>query len=125
VLLAAQCTARMNGLMKQINEHVRRRTFLLGFSQSPASFINGLLASQVTHLKGQGTRVCRCHLRHPFVRPHPDGLYGGISCGQARDLRTFKSEQADVASMYAPTRTELFHGKWIEDAVLKYTRSSF
>ena len=48
----------------------------------------------------------------------------GVSSGQARDLRTFKSEQADVASMYAPTRTELFHGKWIEDAVLKYTRSA-
>ena len=59
------------------------------------------------------------------MRPNPANLYSGISCGQAGDLRTFKSEQADVASMYAPTRTELFHGKWIEDAVLKYTRSSF
>lgn len=78
---------RISGLIKQINEHARRRTFLLGFSQSPADFINGLIASQ------------------------------------ARDLRTFKSEHADVASMYAPTRTELFHGKWVEDAVLKYVRS--
>ena len=52
VVVAMQCTTRMNGLIKQINEHVRRRTFLLGFSQSPASFINGLLASQVMHLKG-------------------------------------------------------------------------
>lgn len=53
VLVAMQGTTRINGLIKQINEHVRRRSFLLGFSQSPASFINGLLASQVRCLTGQ------------------------------------------------------------------------
>lgn len=46
-LVQMQHNTRINGLIKQINEHARRRAFLVGFSQSPAEFINGLIASQV------------------------------------------------------------------------------
>nr|KYP35428.1 SWI/SNF complex component SNF12 isogeny [Cajanus cajan] len=37
--------------IKKINEHSRRRAFFLGFSQSPAEFINALIASQSKDLK--------------------------------------------------------------------------
>lgn len=33
--------------MKRCREHLRRRTLLLGFSQDPAQFINGIVATQV------------------------------------------------------------------------------
>ncbi|XVF54678.1 hypothetical protein PTKIN_Ptkin05aG0200100 [Pterospermum kingtungense] len=36
---------------KKIHDHLRRRAFFLGFSQSPAEFINALLASQSKDLK--------------------------------------------------------------------------
>ncbi|CAO2818150.1 unnamed protein product [Amaranthus hypochondriacus] len=39
------------GAIKKIKEHHRRRTFFLGFSQSPADFINTLIASQDRDLK--------------------------------------------------------------------------
>ncbi|KHN14102.1 SWI/SNF complex component SNF12 like [Glycine soja] len=37
--------------IKKIHEHHRRRAFFLGFSQSPAEFINALIASQSKDLK--------------------------------------------------------------------------
>ena len=37
--------------IKKIHEHRRRRAFFLGFSQSPAEFINALIASQSKDLK--------------------------------------------------------------------------
>ncbi|KAE9601388.1 hypothetical protein Lal_00024071 [Lupinus albus] len=37
--------------IKKIHEHRRRRAFFLGFSQSPAEFINALIASQSRDLK--------------------------------------------------------------------------
>lgn len=37
--------------IKKIHEHRRRRSFFLGFSQSPAEFINSLIASQSKDLK--------------------------------------------------------------------------
>ncbi|MBA0689399.1 hypothetical protein Goari_007130 [Gossypium aridum] len=37
--------------IKKIHEHCRRRAFFLGFSQSPAEFINALIASQGKDLK--------------------------------------------------------------------------
>jgi SWI/SNF-related matrix-associated actin-dependent regulator of chromatin subfamily D len=37
--------------VKKIHEHLRKRAFLLGFSQSPAEFINALIASQGKDLK--------------------------------------------------------------------------
>ncbi|KAK7346590.1 hypothetical protein VNO80_21113 [Phaseolus coccineus] len=37
--------------IKKIHEHHRRRAFFLGFSQSPADFINALIASQSKDLK--------------------------------------------------------------------------
>ncbi|KAM3319270.1 SWI/SNF complex component SNF12 [Capsicum chacoense] len=37
--------------IKKIHEHRRRRAFFLGFSQSPADFINALVASQARDLK--------------------------------------------------------------------------
>lgn len=41
----------ISGAIKKINEHRRRRAFFLGFSQSPAEFINTLIASQDRDLK--------------------------------------------------------------------------
>lgn len=37
--------------VKKIHEHLRKRAFFLGFSQSPAEFINALVASQSKDLK--------------------------------------------------------------------------
>ncbi|KAJ8553996.1 hypothetical protein K7X08_024674 [Anisodus acutangulus] len=37
--------------IKKIHEHQRRRAFFLGFSQSPADFVNALIASQARDLK--------------------------------------------------------------------------
>lgn len=39
--------AQLLALVQRINEHRRRRDFLLGFAHSPTDFINGLVASQV------------------------------------------------------------------------------
>ncbi|KAG9156735.1 hypothetical protein Leryth_027509 [Lithospermum erythrorhizon] len=37
--------------IKKIHEHLKRRAFFLGFSQSPAEFVNALLTSQARDLK--------------------------------------------------------------------------
>lgn len=41
----------IHAAVKKIHEHCQRQTFFLGFSHSPAEFINGLLASQARDLK--------------------------------------------------------------------------
>ncbi|EPS66818.1 hypothetical protein M569_07956, partial [Genlisea aurea] len=41
----------VSSCMKKIHEHYRRRAFFLGFSHSPAEFINALIASQARDLK--------------------------------------------------------------------------
>ncbi|XWS60281.1 hypothetical protein CRYUN_Cryun07bG0023000 [Craigia yunnanensis] len=45
------CDEVICAAIKKIHEHCRRRAFLLGFSQSPAEFINALIASQSKDLK--------------------------------------------------------------------------
>ncbi|KAI3454992.1 hypothetical protein Pfo_011655 [Paulownia fortunei] len=45
------CDEAISSAMKKIHEHLRRRAFFLGFSQSPAEFINTLIASQARDLK--------------------------------------------------------------------------
>ncbi|KAL3818562.1 hypothetical protein ACJIZ3_004467 [Penstemon smallii] len=45
------CDEVISSAMKKIHEHSRRRAFFLGFSQSPAEFINALIASQARDLK--------------------------------------------------------------------------
>ncbi|KAI3463621.1 hypothetical protein Pfo_031097 [Paulownia fortunei] len=45
------CDEAISSAMKKIHEHYRRRAFFLGFSQSPAEFINALIASQARDLK--------------------------------------------------------------------------
>jgi SWI/SNF-related matrix-associated actin-dependent regulator of chromatin subfamily D len=45
------CDEAICGALKKIHEHRRRRSFFLGFSQSPAEFINTLIASQSKDLK--------------------------------------------------------------------------
>lgn len=45
------CNEAISDAIKKIQEHRRRRAFFLGFSQSPADFINGLIASQSRDLK--------------------------------------------------------------------------
>lgn len=45
------CDAAISAAIKKIHDHRRRRAFFLGFSQSPAEFINGLIASQSRDLK--------------------------------------------------------------------------
>ncbi|CAH9135862.1 unnamed protein product [Cuscuta epithymum] len=41
----------ISGAIRKLNEHKKRRAFFLGFSQSPAEFINALIASQARDLK--------------------------------------------------------------------------
>ncbi|KAG8379432.1 hypothetical protein BUALT_Bualt07G0087800 [Buddleja alternifolia] len=45
------CDEVISSAMKKIDEHRQRRAFFLGFSQSPAEFINALIASQARDLK--------------------------------------------------------------------------
>ncbi|KAK9278953.1 hypothetical protein L1049_028535 [Liquidambar formosana] len=45
------CDEAICSAIKKIHEHRRRRAFFLGFSQSPAEFINSLIASQSKDLK--------------------------------------------------------------------------
>ncbi|GER31975.1 SWI/SNF-related matrix-associated actin-dependentregulator of chromatin subfamily D member 1 [Striga asiatica] len=45
------CDEAISSAVKKIHEHLRRRSFFLGFSQSPAEFINTLIASQARDLK--------------------------------------------------------------------------
>ncbi|KAL0380224.1 UNVERIFIED_CONTAM: SWI/SNF complex component SNF12 [Sesamum angustifolium] len=45
------CDEAISSSVKKIHEHCRRRAFFLGFSQSPAEFINALIASQARDLK--------------------------------------------------------------------------
>lgn len=45
------CDEVICSAIKKIHEHCRRRAFFLGFSQSPAEFINALIASQSKDLK--------------------------------------------------------------------------
>ena len=68
--------------MSKAEEHRRRRSFFLAFSQSPVDFMNALIASQ------------------------------------GRDL--YASSKEGVPDFEALRRTDLFKGKWVEDAVLRY-----
>lgn len=45
------CDELITAAVKKIHEHYRRRAFFLGFSQSPAEFINTLISSQSKDLK--------------------------------------------------------------------------
>ncbi|XP_051119331.1 SWI/SNF complex component SNF12 homolog [Andrographis paniculata] len=45
------CDESISSAVKKVHEHSRRRAFFLGFSQSPAEFINSLIASQARDLK--------------------------------------------------------------------------
>ncbi|KAL0559850.1 hypothetical protein IC582_000230 [Cucumis melo] len=45
------CDELISAAVKKIHEHSRRRSFFLGFSQSPADFINNLISSQTKDLK--------------------------------------------------------------------------
>ncbi|PKI38078.1 hypothetical protein CRG98_041547 [Punica granatum] len=45
------CDELISSSIKKIQEHRRRRAFFLGFSQSPAEFINAMIASQSRDLK--------------------------------------------------------------------------
>ncbi|GFQ05852.1 swi/snf complex component snf12 homolog [Phtheirospermum japonicum] len=45
------CDEAITSSVKKIHEHLRRRAFFLGFSQSPAEFINTLISSQSRDLK--------------------------------------------------------------------------
>ncbi|KAK8659018.1 hypothetical protein V6N13_029234 [Hibiscus sabdariffa] len=45
------CDEEISTAIKKIHEHCRRRAFFLGFSQSPAEFINALISSQGKDLK--------------------------------------------------------------------------
>jgi len=61
------------GAIKKINEHRRRRAFFLGFSQSPAEFINTLIGSQDRDLKvvaGDAIRNAEKERRSDFFNQH-------------------------------------------------------
>ena len=50
-----QLQLKVNALVTAANERSRRRELLLGFSSSPADFINGLISSQARDLRAQKT----------------------------------------------------------------------
>lgn len=53
------CDGAISSALKKIHEHSRRRAFFLGFSQSPAEFINALITSQARDLKVASTDASR------------------------------------------------------------------
>ncbi|XAR67903.1 hypothetical protein NMG60_11002840 [Bertholletia excelsa] len=63
------CDEAISAAIKKIHEHRRRRAFFLGFSQSPAEFINSLIASQSRDLKlvaGEASRSVERERRSEF-----------------------------------------------------------
>lgn len=63
------CDELICASIKKIHEHRRRRAFFLGFSQSPAEFINTLIASQSKDLKlvaGDASRNAEKERRSDF-----------------------------------------------------------
>ena len=63
------CDELICASIKKIHEHRRRRAFFLGFSQSPAEFINALIASQSKDLKlvaGDASRNAEKERRSDF-----------------------------------------------------------
>lgn len=63
------CDELICASIKKIHEHRRRRSFFLGFSQSPAEFINTLIASQSKDLKlvaGDASRNAEKERRSDF-----------------------------------------------------------
>ncbi|KAF7833973.1 SWI/SNF complex component SNF12-like protein [Senna tora] len=63
------CDEVISNAMKKIHEHLRRRAFFLGFSQSPAEFINALIASQskdLKHVAGDATHDAERERRSEF-----------------------------------------------------------
>jgi hypothetical protein len=42
-----QLDTSLNSLLTRLAEHRRRRTFLLAFAQSPADFVQAMVAAQV------------------------------------------------------------------------------
>lgn len=63
------CDEAISNAIKRIHEHRRRRAFFLGFSQSPAEFINALIASQSRDLKlvaGEASRNAEKERRSDF-----------------------------------------------------------
>lgn len=61
------------GAIKKINEHRRRRAFFIGFSQSPAEFINTLIGSQDRDLKvvaGDAIHNAQKERRSDFFNQH-------------------------------------------------------
>lgn len=51
--LSLQLHQKINGLVTAANERARRRELLLGFSNSPSDFINGLISTQARDLRAQ------------------------------------------------------------------------
>lgn len=63
------CDELICASIKKIHEHRRRRAFFLGFSQSPAEFINSLISSQSKDLKltaGDANRTAERERRSEF-----------------------------------------------------------
>lgn len=63
------CDEAISAAIKKIHEHRRRRAFFLGFSQSPAEFINTLITSQSKDLKlaaGDSSRNAEKERRSDF-----------------------------------------------------------
>lgn len=79
---ALQVDGRIASLVYKADDHRRRRSFFLAFSQSPVDFTNALIASQ------------------------------------GRDL--YAASREGTPDFEALRRTDLFKGKWVEDAVLRY-----
>ncbi|PKI46518.1 hypothetical protein CRG98_033075 [Punica granatum] len=63
------CDEAIYAAIRKIHEHRKRRAFFLGFSQSPAEFINALIESQNKDLKlvtGEGSRNAEKERRSDF-----------------------------------------------------------
>lgn len=63
------CDEAICSAIKKIHEHRRRRSFFLGFSQSPVEFINALIESQSKDLKlvaGEASRSAEIERRSDF-----------------------------------------------------------
>lgn len=72
-------------------------------------------------------RVAEHSRRRTLLRgfgQEPAAFLNGVIATQGRDLRQLPGEGTSEQQLYAPTRDELFHGRWVEDACLKCMRGN-
>ncbi|KAK6148096.1 hypothetical protein DH2020_019008 [Rehmannia glutinosa] len=117
------CDEAISSAMKKIHEHLRRRAFFLGFSQSPAEFINTLIASQARDLKLAAADASR-----DVEKESRAEFYNQPWCNTNNAVRRLKTMGVAclfgcLEKLFDVVISSLMHTlsvEWTEDAVIRY-----